>query len=185
MTTPPLDLVALKRDVTMRATHVRLKLDLTTDLVSAMDEWSITLLRDGKRLETTFFTGIGHRREPRMLAGGHRPTPGRYSHPTKPDISASSIYRTELGRMPGSVLAAVEDRTSPVSPKFEDVLAAISSDAASVLSDDTFYDWVESFGKDADSREALDIYLACQRTLRDMRKFFGYDTTLALISHEW
>lgn len=60
---------------------------------------------------------------------------------------------------------------APISPKAEDVLGALLSDAS--LGTESFADFCGNMGLDTDSRKALETYLACQKTGEDLRRLLG------------
>lgn len=66
----------------------------------------------------------------------------------------------------------------PISPRAADVLYCILSDAEAV--DCSFSDWCDMFGYDPDSIKAMNTYLECEKTGRELRRIFKRDQIAAL-----
>jgi hypothetical protein len=58
-------------------------------------------------------------------------------------------------------------------PTTNDVLDCLRSDFFSVIHGESFEDFCDEFGYDADSRKAEKIYRACQKSAEDFRTAFG------------
>jgi hypothetical protein len=59
-------------------------------------------------------------------------------------------------------------------PKADDVLDSLVSDS-DVDNYETFEDWAENTGYSSDSRKAENVYRACQKIAKKLRKFLGDD----------
>lgn len=59
----------------------------------------------------------------------------------------------------------------PIPPSVSDVLHCLILDAEACESD--FEDWCVNFGYDTDSRKALDLYMACQKSGKEIKKLLG------------
>jgi len=125
------------------------------------DEWRITLsyIKVGdthaKEYTTTYRTGIGHRK---VMPGVKRERGGYATLTESPKNTEEACKRGWL---------------KVVYPNIADVLSCLLSDASS--GEETFYDWASNLGYDTDSRNALDTYLACQKTLVALRHVLGYE----------
>ena len=119
------------------------------------DAWRIEFLKDGRKLEQSFRTGIGHRAPPGNTFAGRKLRPG--------------------------TLAWVEheNRKTPVSPKAASVLSSLVSDDTQ---GESFESWADNFGYDSDSRKALAIYMECQRQTDAAKRFFGHDVWASIVS---
>lgn len=83
-------------------------------------------------------------------------------------------YKTGIGNrklMPSERHIYQGPSTVKIDPA--NVLNCLFSDASAAL--DTFEGWCSDIGYDTDSRKALDMYLACQKTSTDLRKLLGKD----------
>jgi hypothetical protein len=121
------------------------------------DEWRVTLSHQGKTLENSYMTGLGHRKE-----------------------SISNPYK---GQKCSLEFLAKHNATVTVIPSIADVLFGLLMEAVS--STESFEDFCGNFGYDTDSRKALETYLTCQETHSKLIKFLGHETfnDLAPLEH--
>jgi hypothetical protein len=87
--------------------------------------------------------------------------------------------KRERGGYATRVSAPVNEKTAcekglllVVQPNIADVMHCLLMDASGT--EETFEDWCGNYGIDSDSRKALDTYLACQKTLVELRKVLRY-----------
>lgn len=142
--------------IMISSTHI----GLTTwdDSKTLYDEWRITLSYNNQTLETSYRSGIGHRVPKKQMFG-----------------TKQRGITTEMAAKKGLLV--------PVNPKVEDVLACLFCDAS--LANETFEDWCLNYGYDTDSRKALDTYLQCQKSRKDLIKMLGHELfeKLSLLEH--
>lgn len=143
---------------------------LTTwgDSKTLYDEWRITLSYDNKTLETPYRSGIGHRVPKKQMFGTKQRGIDLWDSP-------EGMITTEMAAKKGLLV--------PVDPKVEDVLACLFCDASSA--NETFEDWCSNYGYDTDSIKALDTYLQCQKSRKDLIKMLGHELfeKLSLLEH--
>jgi hypothetical protein len=58
-------------------------------------------------------------------------------------------------------------------PTLADVLDCLASDSASVEEAENFHDWAHSLGMNLDSIKDREIYQACERQARALKRFLG------------
>lgn len=89
--------------------------------------------------------------------------------------SWSTEYRTGIGHRAASDTKGFYGGPETAKRKItaRNILECLFSDAQSGY--DLFESWCEDMGLDSDSRKALDTYLQCQRTSRELRRLFGAD----------
>jgi hypothetical protein len=145
-------------EIQMVSNHVRY-IPTSTNLPtnsewSNCDEFSVTLSHGGKSLTTTYKSGIGHRK----LAEGVKKDPKGFR--VVVGSGAPEVMSTEQAVERGWLYV--------VYPTLADVMSCLISDAESVRGE-TFIDWCDNMGTNQDSRQALDNYLACQKTYVELR----------------
>lgn len=114
------------------------------------DKWMVAFVgNDGNKQEFEYRTGIGHRQCVALRPYG-------WSNYT-------SVQRKRW----------VEENERPVSPFAGAVLYCLLSDMS--CANDTFEEWCENLGYDADSRKSLQVYLSCQESGTKLRKVFNND----------
>ena len=105
--------------------------------------------------ESDFYMGLGNRAPAQKpFDGGPSPRPG-------------TIMYEEL-----------QATRKPISPRAADVLYCILSDAEAL--DCSFLDWCDTFGSDPDSIMAMNTYLECAKTGKELRRIFKRDQIAAL-----
>lgn len=118
------------------------------------DAWTYQLWRpsaeerNGKTLEDSYYTGIGHRKS---------------KVPMPPDIK----------RLAPRILARVwweEANIKPVAPHAAGILHSLMLDASGA--EQNFHDWCSDFGYDSDSIKHQNVYNACCQILTKVRMFF-------------
>ena len=112
------------------------------------DEWRAKFTKQGKELETVFYTGTGHRK-------------------------SSAEMPADIARLGPRTLARVEwekRNLKPVAPTAACVLYGLIMDGNAC--DYLFDDWCADYGYDTDSRKALDTYLECQAIGTKLSRFF-------------
>lgn len=62
---------------------------------------------------------------------------------------------------------------TPIAPDAPSVLSSLLLDASAA--DTTFADWCEEYGRDTDSRKALDTFLECQQIGVNLKRLLGAD----------
>ena len=137
-----------------------------------MDNFQITLSYQGRTMTTSFKMGLGHR-----------------------TVDKSKLFDLKnygLGKYAGKKIpyglrvrdiTILEKFSKPTPPEVADVLYCLLSDA--LCGQDTFEDFCNSLGYSPDSREALKIYLACQKTEQDLRKLLGNDFSYFIENNEY
>ena|ERR1700733_16315364 len=152
-------------DIDIKSTHMGLRAQENNDNY-LMDEWECIIRCNDegdkltRSLTTSYKSGIGHRK--------NVPYVKREGASTWRDTKTHAILATSAED------AARKGYTTQVAPKLADVLHCLLSDASSV-DGETFIDWASNYGLNADSRQGLDTYLACQKTLVDLRRMLGYE----------
>lgn len=122
------------------------------------DEWKVTLSYEGRQYTTSYKTGLGHRKP-------------AFGVKVRRGIGSDKYYTERLPDMDAK-RAAKGGLTVPQDPKIADVLSSLLLDASG--SDDrSFEEWCDDFGYDADSRKALEVYLACQKSAVEIRRLLG------------
>ena len=69
-------------------------------------------------------------------------------------------------------------------PKLEEVINCLASDASGVENAHDFADWCSEYGYDTDSRKAEKTYKACQRQCGQLKRLFGEDYQALLFDTE-
>jgi hypothetical protein len=70
--------------------------------------------------------------------------------------------------------ARCQGKRVPTPPDLYTILCSLKADDTQGR---TFDEWCGDYGMDTDSRKAMSMYLACQQSEADSRKFFGSDWT--------
>jgi hypothetical protein len=115
--------------------------------------WKCTLEYNGRKLETSYRTGVGHCRKP----AGAQPQ-------WQFDKTIDGTHTRELW---------YRNPKAPIAPSVADVLHSLVSDGMSAQSE--FEDWCCELGYDSDSRKAYATYQECQTTLCKLVAMFGAD----------
>ncbi len=68
-------------------------------------------------------------------------------------------------------------------PKAAEVLSCLASDAAGFDNAQSFEDWADEYGYDADSRKAEKIYKAVEKAAHRLRAFLGDSAYETLLFH--
>ena len=137
-----------------------------------MDNFEVNLKYQAREMITTFKMGLGHRIvDKSKLFELKTYGLGRYAGKKIP-YEIKNRYRTIL-----------EKFSKAVNPEVADVLYCLLSDA--FCGQDTFEVFCVNYGYDTDSRKALEIYLACQKTEQDLKKLLGNDFNYFMENNEY
>ena len=137
-----------------------------------MDSFQVTLSYQGREMTTTFKMGLGHRIVDKIARYElDKYGLGKYAGKKIP-YNIKSSYRVILEKFPKAT-----------QPEIADVLYCLLSDA--LYGQDTFEDFCYNYGYDTDSRKALEIYLVCQKTEKDLRKLLGNDFNYFIENNEY
>jgi hypothetical protein len=115
-------------------------------------KWTVVLTRDGATYDLPYKMGLGHQQ---TKCGQPMPSLGRYN----------AVIPCQHSRCHNA-------GWQPTPPTLYDVLTALKADAPR---GEAFEEWAPNLGYDTDSRRALDIYVACQKSEMLSRRFFGSD----------
>lgn len=110
------------------------------------DEWRVRFIAGRIDTETAYYTGTGHRK----IVRGY---------------SAMMMHGSTMVR------GQWQAEGKPQAPSAASVLHSLISDARAL--DQSFFDWCDDFGYDADSRKALATYEACCESGQRIRKIFN------------
>ncbi len=119
------------------------------------DKWAVTFAAAAEtKQDFEYRTGIGHRQcvKPCPFGWGNH----------------SAVQRKTW----------VKENRLPVTPFAGAVLYCLLSDMS--CANDTFAEWCDNMGYDADSRKALQTYLSCQENGAKLRKVFNNDLLKSL-----
>ena len=137
-----------------------------------MDNFQVTLSYQGREMTTTFKRGLGHRIVDKSKLF---------------DLKTYGLGKYAGKKIPygirGRNKAILEEFSKATKPEVADVLYCFLSDA--LCGQDTFEDFCCNYGYDTDSRKALEIYLACQKTEQDLRKLLGNDFNYFMENNEY
>ena len=137
-----------------------------------MDNFMVNLKYQAREMTTTFKMGLRHR-----------------------IVDKSKLFELKtygLGKYAGKKIpygiknryrAILENFSKATHPEVTDVLYCLLSDA--LCGQDTFEEFCVNYGYDTDSRKALEIYLACQKTEQDLRKLLGNDFNYFMENNEY
>jgi len=128
-----------------------------------MDAWQVTLTRAGQTMNTSFKTGLGLRAVNRQKLGR-----ALGSYPNKQEMEQAKYKHI------GSTKWLL-DYCDPVTPKAQDILDSLASDASAYDNARNFEDFCSDFGYDEDSRTAEGIYKACGELAKELKYFLGAD----------
>jgi hypothetical protein len=143
--------------------------EITTQFIAEVDDpewphflWRVTLVKDhvvaNKLVIESYRMGLGH-----------------IQTPCGKPIQTHHRYRHEPCQH-----ARCQGKSKPVAPDLYTVFCSLKADDTHGA---TFDQWCGDLGFDTDSRKAMDMYLACQKSEADSRRFFGEDW-LRLVSDE-
>lgn len=134
------------------------------------DVWTVVIDKpaSGKSpLMVKYRTGIGHRVSLAALQKQKKQEQLKgYKHPQK-FIKANHFCYEVAGARKGTF----GDFQWLKVPKVSSVLHSLIMDAQA--GSETFEDFCSNYGYDTDSRRALEMYLECQKTSHDLRRFFN------------
>lgn len=111
------------------------------------DEWRVSLTREGRKIETAYYTGTGQRKQV-------KPMP-------QPPYRKGTIAYEEWAK------TAFKEQA----PHAADVLHSLTLDAEAI--DQSFADWADNFGYDSDSIKARNTYDACCAIGQQLRAMFS------------
>lgn len=157
----------LNREFEVTITHLCLQ---SNDDFWVHDKWSVYIEHE----HFEYSTGIGHR-----VAKHARKSPrtGKWFNPVGYGTgqAARDFERMKNMRIKETVenyrsfMDRLSEVSKPVPPSIDDILYSLVLDAES--GSYSFKDWCDNFGYDEDSLKALDIYRACQKISKKVRKF--------------
>lgn len=111
------------------------------------DAWRVTFSRGGSAFSCPYYTGIGHRA-----------------------VSARAVRVYNRSPQTDYDRRVMEQAVKPVPPQAASALYSLLLDARAA--DMSFPDWCGELGCDEDSRKALDTYMQCCDTARELRAVF-------------
>ena len=137
-----------------------------------MDNFQVTLNYQGRKMITTFKMGLGYRIVDKSKLF---------------DLKTYGLGKYAGKKIPygirGRDIAILEEFSKATPPEVANVLYCLLCDA--FCGQDTFEDFCDNFGYDTDSRKALELYLACQKIEKDLRKLLGNDFNYFMENNEY
>ena len=137
-----------------------------------MDSFQVTLSYQGREMITTFKMGLGHRIVDKSKLF---------------DLKTYGLGKYAGKKIPYGIgvrnVSILEKFSKATPPEVADVLYCLLSDA--LCGQDTFEDFCNNLGYNADSRKDLEVYLVCQKTEQDLRKLLGNDFSYFMENDEY
>lgn len=121
-------------------------------------KWKVKISNQGREIETDYSTGIGHLEKTR---NGYLK-----------ENCIANVEALEKALRSGDSGYSNTIRYKIKKPPLDDVVYCLVSDSDALMYD-TFEEWADSTGYDADSRSAEKIYNACRKIGSDLKKVFG------------
>lgn len=115
------------------------------------DSWRVSLASAKNRMETDYYTGLGHRK---TVKGAER-------------VEGASYPKNSVGYK-----AWAKQCVKQVTPHSADVLYSLLMDSSSA--DMSFDGWCDDYGFDNDSIKVLNMYQACCKTAKDLCRVFTH-----------